>query len=437
MTTLPLVAKQRRSVELANARINIWEGSVRSSKTVSSLIAWVDFVVNAPAGNLAMVGKTHDTLKRNIIDPLTQMLGVENCRHNRGDRELILLGRRIYLAGANDARSEEKIRGLTLAGVYVDEVTLVPEGFFAMLLTRLSVDGARLFGTTNPDSKNHWLMRRYLRRARVHLGHDGTVKVNRRSDLDLARFSFNLADNPTLSAAYIAALEAEFTGLWHKRFIQGLWVLAEGAVFDTFDPEPGGPHVVTSLPDIDEWVLAIDYGTVNPFVAVLLGLGVDDRMYAAREWRWDSAAQRRQLTDAQYSTMLRGWLTGLRPDLGVRPDVAHLYVDPSAASFIAQMYRDRWTGVAGADNTVADGLRSTASLLAGDRLRIHASCTGTDETPGLIDEMAGYSWDRKASEQGEEKPLKVDDHGPDALRYGIMGTRRWWRWWLTDTAEAA
>jgi len=433
VTVAPLVDKQRRSVELANARINIWEGSVRSSKTVSSMLRWARYVRTGPPGNLAMIGKTHDTLKRNIIDPMTEMLGENRCRHNRGERELMLLGRRVYLAGANDQKAEDKIRGLTLSGAYVDEVSLLPPGYWAMLLSRLSVDGAKVFGTTNPDNPNHWLMRDYLKRPRVHLRHDGTVAVDRHADLDLARFSFRLIDNPTLSDAYVRSLEAEYTGLWRKRFILGAWVLAEGSIYDGFDSEPGGPHVITALPDIDEWVLAVDYGTHNPFVALLIGLGADDRIYVAREWRWDSRAKLRQLTDAQYSTELRAWLPGLRPSLGVRPDPTAVIVDPSAASFIAQAYRDSWVGVTGADNTVADGLRSVASLLAADRLKVHASCTG------LIEEMTGYVWDEKAAEKGEEKPLKIDDHGPDALRYGVMGTRRWWRWWLTDDcgAEAA
>src|SRR5690606_26825491 len=151
------------SVALATARTNVWEGSVRSGKTIASLLAWLLYVRQGPAGNLAMIGKTERTLKRNVIDVLVEMLGERRCRHNRGEGELNLLGRRIYLAGANDARSEDKIRGLTLAGAYVDEASLVPEAFWSMLLTRLSVEGARLFATSNPDNPHHWLMRSYLK----------------------------------------------------------------------------------------------------------------------------------------------------------------------------------------------------------------------------------------------------------------------------------
>lgn len=433
MALTPLVGKQRTSTELANARINLWEGSVRSSKTISSLLRWVQYVIeDGPPGNLAMIGKTERTLKRNIIDPLIEMLGTTRCKYNQGEGELWICGRRIYVAGANDAKAEDKIRGLTLAGAYVDEVSVIPEGFWAMLLTRLSVEGAKVFGTTNPDSPVHWLMKNYLKRAKVWLRHDGTVVVSDDpTALDLVRMSFNLRDNPNLSPAYVAALEAEFTGLWRKRFIQGLWVLAEGAVYDSFDPEPG-KHVIRDTPtDVEAWVVAIDYGTTNPFVALLIAV-CTDRLVIAREWRWDSKERRRQLTDAQYSARLREWLDELDPPANDIPSTCPgartptlVVVDPSAASFIAQLYTDGWSGVRGAKNAVDDGLRTTNTLLAGGRLQIHESCTG------LIEEKAGYVWDPEALKRGVEQPLKIADHGPDAERYGCMGTRRWWRRWVS------
>ena len=438
MTDLaPLSPKAARSVRLATRRLNIWEGSVRSGKTVASLLAWLAFVRHGPAGNLAMVGKTERTLRRNIIDPLVDMLGEQRARPHWARGEMTLLGRRVYLAGANDEAAVGKIQGLTLAGAYVDEASLVPEGFWSMLLTRLSIGGARLYATSNPDNPHHWLKRDYLDRADVWLDHDGR---EHRLDgpLNLARFSFRLRDNPTLPPEYVAALEAEFgTGLWRKRYVDGLWVLAEGAVYDGFDPDPAGPHVVDDLPRdasgrplVDTWLVSVDYGTVNPFVALLVGVG-DDRLYVAREWRWDSRARGRQMTDGDYSAALRAWLEGLASDLG--PIVpAGIFVDPSAASFIAQLHRDGWARVRGADNAVLDGIRAVSALLGAGRLVIHRSCTG------LIGEMAGYVWDEKAAkDRGVEQPLKVDDHGPDALRYGVVAARRWWRHWFTASRTAA
>jgi len=417
-----LQGKASASVELATRRLNIWEGAVRSSKTTASLIRWMEYARTAPEGDLFMIGKTERTLTRNVLNPLSATLGRQRFTLNRGEGEGRIFGRRFYLAGANDERAADKIAGATAAGIYGDEVGRWPESFFTMALSRLSVTGASLFGTSNPEGPNHYLLTDYLDRAAVHLTGEGKIeRPDGEGLLDLARFSFRLADNPTLSQAYVDALAAEFTGLWYLRLIEGRWVLAEGAVYDMFDPT--GPQVVSELPTINRWWVAIDYGTVNPFVALLIGEGVDDRLYVAREWRWDSRAERKQLTDGQYAKRLGAWLDKQAGDLPGAGDPERVLVDPSAASFIAQLYEDGWRGVTGADNTVLDGLRDTASLLAGSRLKIHESCVG------LIDEMPGYVWDPKAQKLGEDKPLKENDHGPDALRYGVRGTRNVWRRW--------
>lgn len=425
MTVRPLTGKARDAVGLATARVNVWEGSVRSGKTVSSLLAWMAFVLNGPPGALLMVGKTERTLQRNIIDPLIEWLGPHRCRLVAGTGELWLCGRRIYIAGANDERAQEKIRGMTLVGAYVDEASLVPESFWSMLLSRLSLDGARLYATTNPDNPAHWLLRDYLSRAALWL--TGAGELQRRAGdetLDLARFSFRLADNPNLSSAYVAAISREYVGLWYRRFILGEWVVAEGAVYEMWDP---ARHVVAELPRIDHWIgVGLDYGTTNPLAGLLLGTGIGPdgqrRLYLASEYRYDSRRQRRQLTDPEYSARLRGWLAAYTPpgqhEPGVRPPWT--YVDPSAASMMLQLHRDGLP-VTHADNDVDRGLRLVAALLAADRLAVHESCAG------WIDEVTGYCWDPKRAEKGDDAPIKVNDHSLDAGRYVITSTEHLWR----------
>ena len=166
------------------------------------------------------------------------------------------MGREVYVVGANDERAEAKrIRGATFAGALVDEATIVPESFFRMLLSRLSVDGAKLFATTNPDSPYHWLKTQF---------------IDREAELDLKVFKFNLEDNPSLSQNYIKALKSEYQGLWYRRFINGEWVLAEGSVYDFFDQKI---HCRREPPSYAKYYVAgVDYGTANPFAAVLSGL---------------------------------------------------------------------------------------------------------------------------------------------------------------------
>src|SRR5690606_28389133 len=125
--------------------------------------------------------------------------------------------------------------------------------------------------------------------------------------------------------------------------------------------------------------------------------------------------QGRQMTDAEYSRALQRWLSEYTTAW------RWIFVDPSAASFIVQLHRDRVRGVTGANNDVLDGIRNVATLLATDRLKIHSRCTG------LIEERQSYAWDDTAQAKGEDKPLKQNDHGPDALRYVCAGTQSTWK----------
>lgn len=104
-------------------------------------------------------------------------------------------------------------------------------------------------------------------------------------------------------------------------------------------------------------------------------------------------------------------------------------VDPIAASFRLQLARDGWSGLVSADNEVLDGIRTVASLLAAERLKFVDGAA-----PELLRGMSGYVWDDKQQKLGIAAPVKVDDHGPDALRYGVMAARSTWRGW--DLAAA-
>jgi PBSX family phage terminase large subunit len=416
----PLTGKAARSVAEATAAFNIWEGAVRSSKTVASTFRWMRYVRTGPAGNLAMIGKTERTLKRNVIDPLIELVGASRCRYLAGSGELYLFGRRIYTAGANDIKAVQKIQGLTLAGAYGDEISTWPEELWDMLGTRLSVAGAQIFGTCNPAGPTHWLKRNWLDRAASWLHRDGSTS-SADDPIDLHRFSFTLDDNPHLPPDYVARLKRQYVGLFYKRYILGEWVPAEGAIFDVFDEKR---HVTANLPLIQRWVsLGVDHGTRNPFHAVILGLGVDRRLHITREWRWDSAQKRRQLSDLEYSRDLRHWLTtvpipgtALR---GVAPE--RVVVDPSATGFRVQLHHDGLPSVI-ADNAVLPGIRTLSSLFAVDLLDVHESCTE------LLTEIPGYCWDDKAAARdGTDQPIKLADHGVDAMRYATHSTRGTWR----------
>lgn len=214
-----LTDKQREFLTTEGRRLNFLSGSVRSGKTFVSLIKWAFWVASMPKGSeFLMVGKTVTSLKRNCLNLLETFVGSNNFRYSTTSKMAVLFGRVVYLEGANDERSEQKIRGMTLAGAYCDEVTLYPESFFNMLLSRLSVEDAKLWATCNPDTPNHYIKQKYIDRE----------------DLDCAVWNFALTENKFLPQEYIDSVSKEYSGVFYNRFILGQWVRAEGVIYNKF-----------------------------------------------------------------------------------------------------------------------------------------------------------------------------------------------------------
>ena len=229
-------------------RVNLLEGSVRSGKTFISLVLWAMWVATQPKDAcFLMAAKTITALERNNLNLLVSLVGADNFKFSVASKKGTLFGRTVYLEGASDVRAESKIRGLTLMGAYLDELTLFDEEFFIMLLSRLSEPDAKLFATTNPDSPNHWLMTNYIQRAEEE-------------NLDFLRIKFLIDDNPYLTKEYVKSLKAEYTGVFYERFINGDWVAAEGVVYPEFANNPSEFLVDSPNDEIARAVIGVDFG---------------------------------------------------------------------------------------------------------------------------------------------------------------------------------
>lgn len=423
MDARPFAGKALRAAALPYASITAYEGSVRSGKTFTSLIEWVRYCRQGPDGLLLMAGRTERTIINNLILPLQELLGPRRVKLNRGTSTANILGREVLLVGANNEAARTKIQGLTLAGCYVDEASTLPESFFNMLYSRLSVAGARMWLSSNPEGPAHWLKVKWLDRARLWV--DGENRERRNPDgIDLHRVTFRLDDNPNLPPDYVARTKAAYTGLWYRRYINAEWVAAEGSIYDMWNP---ARHVIAhdDLPPMRR-VLAVgvDHGTTNASAGIRLGLGADGRLYAIDEWWVRPQVAETRLTVAQQSASLRAWLAA-----GPAPE--WVLTDPAAAAFKVQLFQDGLRTVADADNNVTYGISTVASLLGSGQLLI------SDRCPHLIEEIPSYVWDDKAAQKGEDKPVKVNDHAADALRYSVTTTESVWRGQLATPAQLA
>lgn len=395
-------------------RINILHGSVRSGKTWISLVLWAFWMLTMPEdAAYLMVAKTLTSLRRNCLDLLETLVGKSNFSYSLAAKQAVLFGRTVYLEGVNDARAESKIRGMTLQGAYCDELTLFTQDFFTMLLSRLSMPEAKLFGTTNPDSPNHWLKSEYLDRSQ---------------ELDLMEMRFTIDDNEFLDPEYVRHLKREYTGVFYERFILGNWVIAEGLVYSMFSEKE---HVVHVLPECcahpekgqGEYYISVDYGTKNPFSAGLWCVSGGGATRIA-EYYYDGRKSKKPRTDEEHYAALEKlirhevWNSGRRTVESY--PIQCVVIDPSAASMIECIRRHGSFSVRAAKNDVIPGIGITGSLLAAGKLKIHADCKD------CIREFGIYSWDEKAK---GDQVIKENDHAMDDTRYFCYTIlRRLFRW---------
>lgn len=336
-------------------RINILQGSVSAGKTWISLVVWALWVASRPPGHLYMMcAKSLQTLRRNCLLPLAELVGEDNFRFSVSAKEGVLFGRRVMLEGANDARSEGKIRGITLGGAYCDELSLFPEDFFVMLLSRLRVDGAKLIATTNPDVPTHWLKTEYLDNDAL-------------SDTLLSVF-FHIDDNTALPEDYVSSLKKEYTGVFYDRFILGKWVVADGAVYKVFSDDPGAFSAV-GFPEFEYVNIGLDFGG-NASRHALVCSGITrggGALYALRSERIPAA----DMTPQALYERVYGFCEDILARFG---KISAVYADSAEQTLIAGLRQAlRPLGVIVKNSLkreINDRIRAAVMLMAGGRFFI-------------------------------------------------------------------
>ncbi|CAI6087187.1 PBSX family phage terminase large subunit [Cohnella sp. JJ-181] len=372
----------------------ICDGSVRAGKTVAMSLSYVFWAMQSFNGEqFGMAGKTIGALRRNVIGPLKRMLTSRGYSvHDNLTDNVLTISRGLvvnyfFLFGGKDERSQDLIQGITLAGMFFDEVALMPQSFVNQAVARCSVDGRKYWFNCNPAGPFHWFKVEWLEQAAAK---------------NVLHLHFTMDDNLSLSERIKEGYRRLFTGVFYRRYILGLWVLAEGVIYDMFDKDK---HVVPSEErPYTQYFISCDYGTQNPTTFGLWGQskGV---WYKVKEYHYDGRARGRQKTDEEYCDDLIAF-AGKLPIEGV-------IIDPSAASFIAAVKKRGGLRVIKADNDVVDGIRDVASALVEGLIKYTDVCVET------FREFNSYAWDPKAQQRGEDKPLKEHDHQMDADRYFV------------------
>ena len=394
----PLSDKQIEFIINSTAHWNLAHGSVRSGKTVCTLFRFLQAVDQCPDSQIWMVGHTSETIYHNVVRLIleSEELAIFRsfCVWFAGKRQLKYKDKTISTLGAKDEGALGTFQGKTFSLVYCDEMTLYPESIIDMIDSRLSKPYSMGFASMNPAQPTHKLKK--------------WIDLADAGNMNYYALHFTLEDNPFVDEAYKERIRCSLSGLFYKRNYLGLWALAEGAIYDFFDHNT---HIVDRPPAAaDYWIAGVDYGTVNPFCCLLIGVSTGQytqtgkRLWVEKEYYWDPKSKGRQKTNSEFADDLQEFLEPYA--------VKAIYLDPSAEAFQLELRR-RGIHVVHANNDVENGLQITAGEMAKGNLYICSECKNT------IREIEGYVWDPKASSKGIDVPLKKDDHSCDALRYAI------------------
>ena len=373
----------------------ICDGAVRSGKTVVmtlSFVLWAMRYFNKCS--FGICSKTISSAERNIVatikdsEDLTAYFDVSynQSKHllkiSSGENENYF-----YIFGGKDSSSYTLIQGLTLCGVFFDEVALLPKNFVEQGIARtLSVKKAKLWFNCNPEHPEHWFYKEWILDA---------LGENKKKILHL---KFKMQDNPILSDADIRRAESLYTGIFKERYIYGKWVAPEGLVYSMFsDKNKISRDVAQNY--VGEYFVSIDYGTVNPFS---MGLWIDtgSRAIRLKEFYFDSKEKGRNLTDEQYYNHLVDFCKGYQ--------INRIIVDPSAASFIQTIRHHKTFKVVKAKNDVLDGIRLCSDLIRNEKILIAENCKD------ILREFSLYRWDLKSE---KDTVVKEFDHALDEMRY--------------------
>ena len=367
----------------------ICDGAVRSGKTVFMSAAFVIWAMEYyDRTNFAICGKTVQSAERNVLKPLQENESLPYTMSYKVSTKVLTVrcGTKenyFYIFGGKDESSYMLIQGITLAGVLFDEVALMPRSFVEQALSRaISYEHPKYWFNCNPESPNHYFYKEWLEEQK-----DGTTHLH-----------FMLEDNPILTPQMIERTKAMYSGVFYDRYIRGLWVIAEGIIYPMFGKDSIVPTIERKY---SRYVIAIDYGILNPMAMLLWGF-CDGVWYQVDEYYHSGRETSRQKTDQEYYEDLEQFA-------GDRY-IECLIIDPSATSFITLVKQKRRFRVKKAHNDVIDGIQKTASAIQQGKIKVNDCCKRTIKEYGL------YSWDQKAD---EDRPIKDNDHAMDATRYFV------------------
>lgn len=331
----------------------IKHGATRSGKT------YLDYYMiprrirerESKAGLIVLLGNTKGTLQRNVIEPMQQIYGINLVGNIRSDNTAMMFGEKVYCLGADNKKHVDRIRGASIKYCYGDEITTWHEEVFTMLKSRLDKPYSCFDGTCNPLGKTNWVYK-FLQ-----------------SDADIFSQSYSLDDNPFLDERVRGELKREHTGVFYDRYIRGLWVSAEGAIYKVFSDNI--ERYYTDVPDYDFIQIGIDFGGNN-----------SAHSFTATGLKWDYskltalASEKVKATDTTPEHLYNCFERFLNFVVSKYGKIQNVFCD-SAEQVLINGLRRRFPDISfrnAIKHEIIDRIRLTTSLMAGGRFFVTNDC---------------------------------------------------------------
>jgi len=349
-------------------------GPARCGKSRAALEKCLLFGMKYPGSRVLFVRKVRASMTESILETFESYVApkgspwVDNVTRASRTKYVLPNGTEVIIAGMD---MPSKILSSEYDYIYAGESCELEEEDYEVLTSRLSGRNApyrQFVMDTNPGAPTHWIKRRI-------------------DSHDLHLIQFDFKDNPVLDPDVIATL-SKLTGHRRKRLFEGFWSAAEGVVFDlgkcTIDEDeiPAG-----------EVYGGHDFGWSAPAANVV---GVVYKDTYGRDVLYVYAAEQQASVPAEVQAQKMLTMGG--------PECCW-FADPSNPEGIRELGK-HGVRVFEATNAILFGIDAVNSLIEGERLFVSAKLRD------LLDVTAGYAYDKDGI-----KPVKENDHLPDALRY--------------------
>ena len=379
----------------ANYNGIIADGAIRSGKTVSMAFSFVVWAMsNYDRYNFAMCGKTIASLRRNVLGTLKNQLRARGytATERRADNLLVVakgdVANSFYIFGGKDESSQDLIQGITLAGVLFDEVALMPESFVNQATARCSVEGSKFWFNCNPGSVTHWFYQGWV------------LKCKRRKLLYL---HFTMEDNLTLSEETKARYRSQYSGVFYKRYILGMWCVAEGLIYLQFAEDEQRYMIPQGdVPKLSYIEIGADVGgNKSNHAYVAAGYTADrDVMYVLKAWSYKATG----VTVTQYRENLVRFADEIKAQYGF---VDTIWPDCAEAAIVNELDAHSPYNIRGSlKEEILDRVRCADILFSQDRIKIVEG-----ECEDLCDGFRTAVWDNKH----DDKPLDDGTYDRDVI----------------------